>query len=340
MAAMFVFYLYGSNDDSSSTHTVASKISLLIEALQVTLHGNPEVDISAWNYRAFRGAPWKVNELLLGVLQVSFNDKNKMMLSANGVTALLVEVLEKNLKWADASFNARNLELQKEEAELQILLALHCLVELTCVAEGKKKFSETTGATDELISKYESYRSSVGASNIVQRIRNSGQLLRNLRESQATEKDDDEEDGEGEQEGKHLMLSYSRADKERAVQCAEALQKLGIEVWRDEIGSAYVGPAAGSSMIHIMQAAIKKCSYFVCFVSKEYKQFAKCRLECEYAHKRSVRGKLKMVYVMVDENYTTESKVGYFTLCYLTARYVTQCGISCPCSCPYMLCCM
>ena len=54
----------------------------------------------------------------------------------------------------------------------------------------------------------------------------------------------------------------------------------GIEVWRDEVGSAHAAPIAGST-VGAMADAIEKSAIVLCFVSKKYKESANCRLECE-----------------------------------------------------------
>ena len=107
--------------------------------------------------------------------------------------------------------------------------------------------------------------------------------------------------------GKHLMVSYSWADKEKVIKICEQLQEVGIVVWRDEVGSPYAGQMQGST-IEAMATAIEKASLVVCFVSKAYTESANCRLECEYAFRRHQRKKVKLEYVMMDENYTTVSE--------------------------------
>ena len=54
---------------------------------------------------------------------------------------------------------------------------------------------------------------------------------------------------------KHLMMSYCWADKERVKQIEAAYKAAGVEVWRDEIGSAYVGPIGGQHT-HIQEYAV------------------------------------------------------------------------------------
>lgn len=106
--------------------------------------------------------------------------------------------------------------------------------------------------------------------------------------------------------GKHLMVSYSWADKAKVIKFCEALGEVGIEVWRDEVGSAYAEKIEGST-VEAMAEAIEKSSIVVCFVSKPYKESANCRLECEYAFRRHQRKKLSIEYVMMDSDYTTVS---------------------------------
>jgi hypothetical protein len=54
---------------------------------------------------------------------------------------------------------------------------------------------------------------------------------------------------------------------------------------------------------------LKKISYavIVC-VSRQYKQSSNCRMEAKYANDRFKRGRLKLLYVMMDAQYTTRSE--------------------------------
>ena len=113
MAALCVAYLVGGKDDAKRQGAVSSNnvVSTLLQGLEVTLKGEP-----------FMGAPWKVWELLLGVLQISFNDKSKIGLAKARVLPYLVQVLEKNQKYANVENSFEGLD--RIGTELEIIFAL------------------------------------------------------------------------------------------------------------------------------------------------------------------------------------------------------------------------
>jgi hypothetical protein len=56
-----------------------------------------------------------------------------------------------------------------------------------------------------------------------------------------------------------------------------------------------------------MAEAIEAANVVIICVSKQYKESANCRMEAKYANQRLKKGKLKIVYVMMQEEYTTVS---------------------------------
>lgn len=107
-----------------------------------------------------------------------------------------------------------------------------------------------------------------------------------------------------EESRKHVMLSYSWGVNKHLVQAmADTLRKAGVEVWRDEEGSSIVGPMSGS-VDDTMADAVDSSSTVVVCVSKAYKESANCKFEAVYANKRRKQGKLSLVFVMMDADYT------------------------------------
>ena len=80
----------------------------------------------------------------------------------------------------------------------------------------------------------------------------------------------------------------------------------GVETWVDTAGSALVGPMAGSTD-EVMAAAVEASSHVVVCVSKDYKLSPNCRQEGSYARQQEKKGKLKIIYVMMQQQYTTVS---------------------------------
>ncbi len=105
----------------------------------------------------------------------------------------------------------------------------------------------------------------------------------------------------------HAMLSYCwGAKKELVVELAASLRAKGVNVWRDEEGSQCV-PAMSGSTDDCMADAIERSHTIIICVSPAYKASANCRMEAKYANDMHKRGKVKLVFVMMEQGYTTRS---------------------------------
>ncbi len=110
---------------------------------------------------------------------------------------------------------------------------------------------------------------------------------------------------------KHAMLSYCwGAKKELVVELAARLRAKGVDVWRDEEGSQCV-PAMSGSTDDCMAAAIEHSHTIIVCVSRAYKASANCRMEAKYANDMNKRGKVQLVFVMMEQDYTTRSSPEY-----------------------------
>jgi hypothetical protein len=56
-----------------------------------------------------------------------------------------------------------------------------------------------------------------------------------------------------------------------------------------------------------MAEAVESASVVIVCASKPYKESANCRLEAKYANQRLKKGKLKVMFVMMQQEYTTVS---------------------------------
>ncbi len=109
----------------------------------------------------------------------------------------------------------------------------------------------------------------------------------------------------------HAMLSYCwGAKKELVVQLAASLRAKGVDVWRDEEGSQCV-PAMSGSTDDCMADAIEHSHTIIICVSPAYKASANCRMEAKYANDMHKRGKVKLVFIMMEQDYTTRSSPEY-----------------------------
>ncbi len=108
-------------------------------------------------------------------------------------------------------------------------------------------------------------------------------------------------------ERKHVMLSYCHmAKKQLVVELGASLRAKGVDVWRDEEGSQCV-PAMSGSTDDCMAAAIEHSHTIVICVSPAYKASPNCRMEAKYANDMHKRGKVNLVFVMMEQGYTTRS---------------------------------
>jgi hypothetical protein len=110
---------------------------------------------------------------------------------------------------------------------------------------------------------------------------------------------------------RHAMLSYCwGAKKELVVALAAGLRAKGVDVWRDEEGSQCV-PAMSGSTDDCMAAAIEHSHTIIVCVSRAYKASANCRMEAKYANDMHKRGKVNLVFAMMEQDYTTRSSPEY-----------------------------
>ena len=79
-------------------------------------------------------------------------------------------------------------------------------------------------------------------------------------------------------ERKHIMLSYAHAQKERVIEVAAALERRGLLVWRDEVGTEWCQKMSGDTDSK-MAEAVDKSYCVVCFLSREYCASDNCKKE-------------------------------------------------------------
>jgi hypothetical protein len=111
---------------------------------------------------------------------------------------------------------------------------------------------------------------------------------------------------------KHVMVSYCWKQKELVIKLVEELERLGLVVWRDEVGTEYA-PALHGNTAAAMAAAIEFSFCVIVCVSREYYESGNCRLEACYAWGCKERGELEMLFVMTQAGYTTKSKPDHIT---------------------------
>jgi hypothetical protein len=83
-----------------------------------------------------------------------------------------------------------------------------------------------------------------------------------------------------------------------------------VDVWRDEEGWQCV-PAMSGSTDDCMTAAIEHCHTIIVCASRAYKASANCRMEAKYANDMHKRGKVNLVFAMMEQDYTTRCSPEY-----------------------------
>ncbi len=108
---------------------------------------------------------------------------------------------------------------------------------------------------------------------------------------------------------RHIMLSYAwAAKKQLVIKLQQALRTIGYDVWRDEDGSSIVPAMSGGVYDRIAEAIENSYVVIIC-VSPQYKESGNCQLEGKYCNKLQMRGRLKIIYLMMYEDYTTNSNI-------------------------------
>lgn len=114
----------------------------------------------------------------------------------------------------------------------------------------------------------------------------------------------------------HIMFSCApnAANHEYVIDLAQALRKVGYDTWLDEEGSGLIPGLLGIDEVdkEVIIDAVDHSYAVIIFVSKEYRDSPACRFTAEYAvTKAATRGaenELKVLYVMLDEQFTPYSR--------------------------------
>ena len=110
---------------------------------------------------------------------------------------------------------------------------------------------------------------------------------------------------------KHIMMSYAQkeeANPEHVKALADYLRgKYGYDVWQDIEGSTICGKMSGS-IDKKMAEAVEKSAFVIICVSKAYPISPNCEQEAIFARQREKDKKLKIVYVMMQSDFTTVSR--------------------------------
>jgi hypothetical protein len=292
-----------------------------------------ETIVHAFHGTEYHDIKWSLAGVMLPLFNLSCSDSNKKVFSQCGTVVLLLQAVKEGaniLLGSLASKNADQVEDKGDWSSETLELILRTLANFTFDADAKDQMLRADALvilTDILASlkaQRDNSESSGGGSQWRSAILITEDILYMLSEKnedmitdtrlQTRGVDDDsvEHKDEAMPDGKqqHIMISYSWAQgKDFVVQVSSGLRKCGFEVWRDEEGSQLVRKMMGSSM-EIMATAIEHADVVVIFVSRAYRDSYNCKLEGKYAQVRERAGLTKILFVMMEEDFTPQANGG------------------------------
>jgi hypothetical protein len=103
---------------------------------------------------------------------------------------------------------------------------------------------------------------------------------------------------------KHVMMSYSWAQKPIVIELTSGLRLLGHDIWRDEDGSEVLGSMEDIGGIYDgMSQAVESSNCSIVCVSREYSRSRNCIREYNYLSKRNI----PIIWVLMQPDFTPAS---------------------------------
>jgi len=312
MVIIALAFLYGSNEISVGrincgiSTVLASRpaaLMKLVDCLDTTLQNK---EVAGFAYGAFQ-----INTLLCALEQLALSDSNKAHLAVPRVVALAHRSLFMFTSGAprlvsNGSVGGGGDDIRSAEAAVSILLQLSFTSDDIDVLE-QSMFPPSMGILSCLEAFLQSPKNLTDESRrcsrlLVSRLTRPPAAAAPLQPVIASVA--------AGSRTRHVMFSYCWAQSAAPehVRTLASMLKTSheIETWIDTTGSALVGPMAGSTD-EVMAAAVEASSHVVVCVSKDYKVSPNCRQEGSYARQQEKKGKLKIIYVMMQQQYTTVS---------------------------------
>jgi hypothetical protein len=311
MVIIALAFLYGSNEfsvgriDCGINTVLASRpaaLLKLVDCLDTTLQNKA---VTGFAYGAFQ-----ISTLLCALEQLALSDSNKTHLAVHRVVMLAHRALVMFTSGAarlvaNGSVGGGGDDIRSAEAAVSILLQLSFTSDDVDVLE-QSLFPPSLAVLSYLETFLQSTKTLTDESRGCARLLAS-RLTRPRAAASSQPVVASAAAGPG---TRHVMFSYCWAQTsapEHVRRLASMLKTAhGVETWIDTTGSALVGPMAGSTD-EVMAAAVEASSHVVVCVSKDYKLSPNCRQEGSYARQQEKKGKLKIIYVMMQEQYTTVS---------------------------------
>jgi len=249
---------------------------------------------------------WSLVGVMLPLFNLSCSDSNKKVLIECGTIELLLKGVNQGMQAYSASVSHDDSEWSSETLEL----TLRTLANFTFDADARNQMIEQN-ALSVLQDVLMHLRSQNAKGKILVILQDLVFML-----SEKNDKMIEQPSAQplavqpGKKNDQHIMISYSwSVGKAFVIEVARALRQKGHDVWRDEDGSKLVQKMMGSSM-EIMAKAIELAEFVIIFVSRSYRDSYNCKLEGKYAQVRERAGLTRILFVMMEEDYTPQSPDG------------------------------
>jgi hypothetical protein len=290
-------FLFGRDENGPHAELLRSGLKVMnsiIELFVSVIQGTDGI--------GYKNGVFKLYPVLLAVAELSISDVNKKQLAIPKVRDLLLKVIAdvKTPTLVNSRSMGAEYRLKCAEVAGLALLQLSFLTEANDELTSPDGFFPASSDIHEQLAEYVGFIKSDGAGPVdllVKRLTKKEPALF-IHTCTTTSSHP------------HLMLSYcgSKYAKPSLVNAfADEMRGLGYEMWRDVDGSASVPPMSGGSMVENMAEAIDHSQFVIICVSREYKMSCSCRLEAMYSMSRAKANKLKIIYLMMQEDYTTVS---------------------------------
>lgn len=318
--AVIMAFLVGNDESGNSAGLLQSSPSTLERIADCLANTTNRVGGDGYNYGIF-----SLGLIASAVQNVCINDSNKRYFATPRVLKILTQILDDfSSNKESGNVGGGGDDVESAQTSVEILLLLSFVFEDD--AELRGFMSAETGVLAALRSFYQvigEYKTSADAQQTC------GLLLKRLTpppvflpfessstRAQASLATDDcvsqqlpstveEQVSAQPTHAKHIMVSYCWQDKPNVIKLCAALRGRGHDVWRDEDGSSVLEGMGGATQDR-MAEAVELSSHVIVCVSRIYKERPNCRFEAQYANKLSLRKRLRIVYVMMDEEYSSE----------------------------------
>ena len=310
-------------EERSFLSTAPEMLCAIVETIRHAFHGTE-----------YRNIKWSLAGVMLPLFNLSCSDSNKKVLSQEGTVTVLLQAVSQGakVKWGGCGSrhhdNAGKVEDQEDWSIETMKLVLQTIANFTFDADAKEQMLREDALVifEDVLACFKMQQESLGQSGVDTQWTSAIKICKDIlfmlseknedmmEESRVFASTDDigmtEDEDRSDNKSRHVMISYSwQQGKDFVVEVSAGLRDRGFDVWRDEDGSNLVRKMMGSSM-DVMAKAIEVADVVIIFVSRAYRDSYNCKLEGRYAQVRERANLVKILFVMMEEDYTPESNCG------------------------------